>query len=147
MLEDLEDRAKQLLLSQPVARLATVDAAGCPTVVPVCFVLYDGRFYSPIDDKPKSVSRGRLRRLRNIDANPSVSLVVDTYSHDWSELAYVLVSGSASIIAPNGPFGSDHAAAVALLRKKYPQYASSSIAQRPLIKIVPERVKFWAFAP
>ena len=70
MLENLKDRAKQLLLSQPVARLATVNEAGSPTVVPVCFVLCDGRFYSPIDDKPKSVSWGRLQRLRNIEANP-----------------------------------------------------------------------------
>jgi len=37
-----------------------------------------------LDGKPKSVSLRRLRRVRNILANPQVSLVVDHYEEPCS---------------------------------------------------------------
>ena len=57
-----------------VARLATVDAAR-PHVVPVVFCELDGALYIPVDGKPKSGAR--LKRLRNIERNPAVALLVD----------------------------------------------------------------------
>ena len=139
----IEPEVEAFIKKLPVARLATADAEGRPSVVPVCFVLVDGYFYTPIDEKRKSVSWGRLKRLRNIEVNPSVSLVIDHYEADWTALGYVLVSGVAETIAPRGRYAKEHATVVARLRSRYPQYKNARIDQKPLIKISPETVTLW----
>ena len=103
------------------AHLATADAAGRPHVVPVCFAYVDGRIYIAIDEKPKRSLR--LKRLRNIEENPRVSLVFDRYDEDWSRLGWVMVSGTATII--DG--GQEHEVAVAALRERYEQYRSMTL--------------------
>jgi PPOX class probable F420-dependent enzyme len=122
-----------------VAHLATADAAGQPHVIPICFVLDGNEFFSPIDEKPKQTSPRRLRRLRNIGANPKICLVVDRYEEDWQKLAYVLVIGTAKILLR----GKRHDRAVRLLRRKYPQYRSMALEQRPIIRISPTRAVGW----
>jgi F420 biosynthesis protein FbiB-like protein len=85
----------------------------------------------------------RLKRVRNIKANPQVSLLVDTYHEDWSRLSYVLVNGTATIEEP----GSErHITAIPLLREKYPQYREMSIDNQPIIAIVPQSVHAWSGA-
>ena len=125
---------------QRVGRFATVDAAGMPHVVPVCFTLLNGRFYIAIDEKPKHTTR--LQRLKNIEGNPQVALMLDEYSEDWSRLAWVMIRGRAEIIERGG----DHPAAITALRAKYPQYQAMALEDRPLIRISPERVNAWGFA-
>ncbi len=123
-----------------VARLATADAQGRPHVVPICFV-FDGRtIYSAIDTKPKRVTPHRLRRVRNVRANPHVALVVDEYQEDWRRLWYVLVLGVAVTL---GPGGREHVEAVARLRRKYPQYRTMRLDDRPVLRITPRRVIAW----
>ncbi len=139
----IEPEVEAFIKKLPVARLATADAEGRPSVVPVCFVLVDGYFYTPIDEKRKSVSWGRLKRLRNIEVNPSVSLVIDHYEADWTALGYVLVRGVAETIAPRGRYAKEHATVIARLRSRYPQYRNARIDQKPLIKISPESVTLW----
>jgi len=139
----IEPEVEAFIKKLPVARLATADADGRPSIVPVCFALVHGYFYTPIDEKRKSVSWGRLKRLRNIDANPAVSLLIDHYEADWTALAYVLVRGVAETIAPRGRFAKEHAGAVTRLRARYPQYENARIDEKPLIKICPEAVTFW----
>ena len=139
----IEPEVEVFIKKLPVARLATADAEGRPSVVPVCFVLVDGYFYTPIDEKRKSVSWGRLKRLRNIEVNPSVSLVIDHYEADWTALGYVLVRGVAETIAPRGRYAKEHSAVIARLRSRYPQYKNARIDQKPLIKISPETVTLW----
>jgi len=74
-----------------VARLATLDETGYPHLVPVCYAT-DGRaYYSALDAKPKRVAPERLRRVRNIRANPRVALLFDYYAEDWRQLRYVMV--------------------------------------------------------
>ena len=135
--------AGAMLAAARVGRLATADVNGRPHVVPVCFA-FDGRhLYTPIDEKPKRAAPRRLRRLRNIEANPQVALVVDHYEEDWSRLRFVLVSGTAQVIGE----GREHEAAVALLRRKYPQYRGMRLEGRPVIKIAPLHVAAWAASP
>ena len=122
-----------------VARLATADAAGKPLVVPVCFVCSKGNIYSVVDEKPKRVPAARLRRLRNIEANPRVSLLVDHYEEDWSRLFYILVEGTAKLL----PEGKEQRAALGLLRRKYAQYRKMKLASKPVIKISPSRLISW----
>jgi PPOX class probable F420-dependent enzyme len=131
---------------QRVGRLATADRHGRPSVIPVCYA-FDGRFiYSALDEKPKAASPLRLKRVRNIEENPNVALVIDEYSEDWSKLVFVLVSGLAEIIDPSRN-ADEHAGAVDLLRKKYPQYRAMRIDTRPMIKICPVRFTQWSGGP
>ncbi len=140
---DIDQSTLEFIRSRRVARLATASVEGQPLVVPICYV-FDGEFlYTPIDEKPKSVDAGSLKRVRNIRANPNVALVVDDYSEDWSKLVYVLVSGTAEIISAADD-ASEHKRAVELLREKYPQYRSMKLDERPIIKIAPARIKRWA---
>ncbi len=122
---------------QPVGRLATADAQGRPHVIPVCFVYENGAFYSAIDEKPKSTTR--LKRLRNIADNPQVALVIDVYQDDWSQLAWVMIQGTATLHER----GQDHPEILAALRQKYPAYKAMALEIRSLIEIVPEHVTNW----
>ena len=123
--------------SQRVAHLATADANGRPHVVPVCFAYLNRRIYIAIDEKPKRSLR--LKRLRNIEANPQVAIVLDRYDEDWSRLAWVLVQGTAAVL-DRGP---EHGRAVAALREKYPQYLEMALEGRPVISVTAERVSSW----
>src|SRR5215216_8051268 len=75
-----------------VGRLATADARGTPSVVPVVFasfVLDDEPVIAiAIDEKPKGEPRA-LRRVRNIMQRPEVAVVFDEYRENWEELAWV----------------------------------------------------------
>ncbi len=122
-----------------IARLATVDPSGQPLVVPVCYA-YDGQyFFSAIDEKPKRVPARNLKRLRNIDQHPKVSMVIDTYSDDWSQLEYVIVQGEAEVLFE----GAERQRAIILLRNKYPQYREMTLRQQPVIKIRPNQFIHW----
>ena len=127
----------QFIQHQRVAHLATADSAGRPHVVPVCFAYRDGRIYIAIDEKPKRSLR--LKRLRNIEENPQVSLVFDRYDEDWSRLGWVMIHGTAAIVRG----GPEHERAVAALRGRYPQYQSMTLEGRPVISVTAERVSSW----
>ncbi|MDR7486227.1 MAG: TIGR03668 family PPOX class F420-dependent oxidoreductase [Armatimonadota bacterium] len=127
------------LSGQRVARLATADASGRPHVVPICFVLSGRTLYSVIDRKPKQTEPRRLRRVRNVLENPRVAVGADTYSEDWSRLGFVLLEGRARLLHR----GSEHAAALRLLRRKYPQYRAMDLEGRPIIAVRIERAVQW----
>lgn len=124
-----------------VARLATIDDAGHPHVVPVCYAT-DGRaYYSPIDAKPKRTPPDRLKRVRNIRANPKVALLIDHYEEDWARLRFLMVQGRAELLSG----GTEWRTARALLEAKYPQYRALPLPpEGPVIKIVPDHVVRWS---
>jgi PPOX class probable F420-dependent enzyme len=102
-----------------VARLATLRSDGRPHVVACCFALDGERVYTAVDDV-KSKRTLALRRLDNIRHHPQVSLLVDHYDdEDWSALWWVRMDGHATVV---GPGTIEHAAALAVLTAKYPQY-------------------------
>ena len=128
-----------------VARLGTVDPAGQPLVVPVCYA-FDGRVcYSAVDAKPKRVAGRALARIRNIEANPRVSLTVDHYDEEWARLRYVIVQGRAVVLSA----GDELARGIDLLREKYPQYRAMGLSRESglVIRIVPDRIVVWRFTP
>jgi PPOX class probable F420-dependent enzyme len=139
----IDQRTSEFIREHRVAHLATSGADQKPVVVPICFVFDGEHIYTPLDEKPKSVEPGALKRVRNIHERSQVTLVIDDYSEDWSKLAYVLITGSARIISPTEE-SSDHSRATELLREKYPQYRSMKIHQRPMIKIKPTKFKCWS---
>jgi len=89
--------------------------------VPVCFVLLGETLYHAIDAKPKATGPRRLRRVRNVRANPVAALLVDHYVEDWRRLWYALFSGRARVIEQ----GPEQQRAIAALRRKYLQYRTT----------------------
>jgi len=137
----LSPAAQAFLARAPVAHLATASPDGRPHVVPITFVWLDERLYTALDAKPKRVAVARLRRVRNLLANPRVAVVVDRYSDDWARLGYVLLEGCGQLL-------TDAAAAeraCAALRAKYPPYRAGplQLGAAPIIEVVPERVIEW----
>ena len=130
----------EFVRSHRVARLATADAGGAPYAVPVCYAFDGERIYTAIDLKPKSVGGTQLKRVRNILENPQVALVIDDYSEDWSELAYVMVRGVADLIES----GEERQHAEELLRQKYRQYKVLLEPGCAIIRITPGRVVSWS---
>ena len=93
---------KQSLESLPnsrIARLATVDPENNqPYVVPVVFAVDGNNIFIPIDDKTKRVNSNQLKRVKNIQKNPNISFLIDTYDdEDWNNLSYLMIQGKARI--------------------------------------------------
>lgn len=133
----------RLLKEGRIGHLATADGAGVPHVIPVCYDLAGQVIYSVLDQKPKRTSVARLRRVRNIQANPQVALVVDHYEEDWLRLWYVLVFGRAELLWE----GEERVTAIGLLRQKYPQYRKMDIQENPVIRVSPTRAVSWVAGP
>ena len=138
----MNEEAIQARLKQArVARLATEGEEGRPHMVPICYA-YNGRcFYTALDRKPKQVPPERLARVRHIQRNPNVALLIDEYGEDWGKLWYILVRGTAEILSK----GKQHDEALRLLKEKYPQYASGTLLSRQalVIQIVPTQIIGW----
>ena len=134
----LSPAVRAFVEAQRVARLATVDPAGTPLVVPICFVLLGGRCYSVVDEKPKRSTR--LQRLRNIEEHGAATLLCDVYSDDWERLAWAMLRCHAEVL-DDGDEG--YAEALDALRAKYPQYREMALDGRPLVALTPRRVSSW----
>jgi PPOX class probable F420-dependent enzyme len=120
----------------PVAVLTTVGADGAPHVVPVVFAVQHDVVFTAVDAKRKSTHR--LRRLANIAAEPRVSLLVDHYDDDWSQLWWVRADGVAEIHES----GEAMAAGYALLRAKYRQYDRVAL-DGPVVAVTVHRWSDW----
>jgi PPOX class probable F420-dependent enzyme len=120
-----------------VARLATADARGVPHLVPITFAVEGDRLLFAVDAKPKSSAR--LRRLRNIEENPQVSVLADEYDEDWEQLWWVRADGRARVLTRDldGPRR--------LLRARYPQYADVAL-DGPVVEIAVLRWSGWRYA-
>lgn len=123
-----EDVARSRFAAARVARLATVGADGQPHLVPVVFALRGDVLVIAVDNKPKSSHD--LKRLRNIAANPLVSVLVDVYADDWTQLWWVRADGRARVVTDE----AERAEPLAWLSSKYPQYAADP-PPGPVIRI------------
>lgn len=132
------DRTEGLrrLAEAPTGHLGTVRPDGRPHVVVVTFALSGDHIITAIDHKPKTTQR--LQRLVNIEANPSVTFLVDHYENDWARLWWVRVDGKASIYRD----GPAHQAAVDALAAKYQPYRETP-PTGPVISISTDRVTAW----
>ncbi|HEX6656041.1 MAG TPA: TIGR03668 family PPOX class F420-dependent oxidoreductase [Candidatus Limnocylindria bacterium] len=109
------DDARRRFAAARIARLATVRADGSPHLVPVVMALEGERVYSVVDAKPKASVL--LQRLRNVEGNPAVSLLVDHYDEDWDAIWWVRADGRAAVLEA----GAEREHAIDLLFRKYPQ--------------------------
>jgi PPOX class probable F420-dependent enzyme len=131
----------RFILSHSVARLATTDKNGQPHVIPFCYAFDGDHFYFVVDEKPKRQTGRPLKRIRNMLENSQVALVIDDYADDWTQLAYVLVSGQAALVAQE----DEYTRALALLRERYPQYRRMDLAfdRNAMVRIIPTKIHAW----
>jgi PPOX class probable F420-dependent enzyme len=132
-----EDECRTAFGGARVARLATAGADGAPHLVPVTFAVSGDVVYFAVDAKPKSSVR--LRRLRNIEENPQVSLLADEYAEDWDRLWWVRADGLARVVFDDVEAPRD------LLRARYPQYADVAF-EGPVVEIRVTRWSGWRYA-
>lgn len=144
-----------------VARLATADSKAIPHIVPVVFAFDGEKYYIPIDEKPKTTKPDNLRRIKNIEVNPAVALLIDEYNEDWKKLLFIMIQGKASIL---GKIRGDEEGkeeeeerqenddnhklleiAHRLLFTKYPQYQDIDIGKLCIV-IYPEKTIFWSMS-
>jgi PPOX class probable F420-dependent enzyme len=128
--------AVAMFAESPVAMLATVGANGAPHVVPVVFAVHGDVVYTAVDAKRKSTKK--LRRLANIEANPQVSLLVDHYDDDWSQLWWVRADGEAAVHYS----GEEMAGGYAWLRQKYLQYQRIAL-DGPVVTVDVKKWSSW----
>ena len=147
----LDDAAWQFVSDARTATMATMAPDGRPRLVPICFVLTSGDdpaerplVYTPLDEKPKTVEDPRrLARVRDLLVLPEVTLLIDRWSEDWKDLAWLRLYGAGELLEPEAREREEHRRAVAALEAKYPQYGSQALAGRPMIRIVIERAAGW----
>ena len=108
--------------------------------MPIVFAVDGGTIVSAIDHKPKTTTR--LKRLTNIERNPTVALLADHYADDWDELWWVRADGHASMVDDR----SERNRAVNMLVLKYSQYQAVRPAG-PVLRIVVGRWSGWRASP
>src|SRR6476619_4972987 len=114
----LSDPERRFLIAQRRVVLVTIASDGRPRPVPICFVLAPDApvLYTPLDDKPKRTDDTlALARVRDITADPRVTILADRWDEDWAHLAWLRADGRASLLDR----GAEHAVAVAALRATY----------------------------
>lgn len=135
----LNQKTRTLISRAKVARLATVDQKLYPYVVPVVFVFHENSFFIPLDEKTKTVNPKNLKRVKNIEKNPNVTLLIDKYQNDWKKLFFLMIHGKAKVIDGNSKLMDKiHK----LLILKYPQYKKIGVGNS-CIMIHPTKVRFW----
>ena len=115
----------ETLNNSKIARLATVDPENNqPYLVPVVFVFNGNNIFIPIDDKPKqTINSNQLKRVKNIQKNPNISFLIDTYDdEDWNNLSYLIIQGKARIVVNRLKDIDTIKTAHSLLSEKYLQY-------------------------
>ena len=131
-----DNDAVAMFAESPVAMLATVGSDGAPHVVPVVFAVHNDVVYTAVDAKRKTTQR--LRRLANIEGNPKVSMLVDHYDDDWTQLWWVRADGVAAIHHS----GEAMAVGYSMLRKKYGQYQRIAL-DGPVVTVDVQRWSSW----
>ena len=117
------------------ARVGTLDERGRVHLVPIVYVVEGDTLYSSTDAEP------RARRLRNLQVNPAVTLLVDEYDEDWKQVWWVRLRGTGRVIES----GSEYERAHHLLSEKYPQFGGDP-GGGPVMAIDVEQWAGWAYS-
>jgi PPOX class probable F420-dependent enzyme len=133
----LDAATRQRVMEARVARLATVRPDGHPHIVPITFALRGDTIVTAIDHKPKTTAN--LQRLRNIEAHPLASVIIDRYDDDWSFLWWVRADGNARVVRQ----GPERKQAIDALAGKYAPYRSRP-PHGPVIVVEVGRWSSWS---
>ena len=136
-LDELPDAIASLLQTERRATMTTLGSDGSPHAVPVVFARVGDEIVSPIDHKPKSGQV--LARVKNIERDDRVTLLIDRWDEEWTRLKWLMVRGRATV-DPDAP-----APFMRALNERYEQY---DIDERhdAVIRIRPIRLSWWAWS-
>lgn len=144
----LSEKETQFLLSQRVARMATINRASkSPHVVPICFAFDGESIYTTL--------YARSRRLKNINEGSKTSLLIDEYLEEkgeWKTLRGLLIYCAVKVLK----FHKEKDKFMhgwKLLIQKYPQYKHWANAdftpkdpnKRRVLRIAPSKITRWGF--
>jgi PPOX class probable F420-dependent enzyme len=117
--------------------MTTAAADGSAHSVPVVFAIAGAEIVSPIDHKPKTGAV--LARVRNLERDDRVTLLVHHWDEEWTNLSWVMVRGTA-IIDADASVDLMHA-----INSRYPQYEPDE-RHDALIRIRPTGVTWWSWS-
>jgi nitroimidazol reductase NimA-like FMN-containing flavoprotein (pyridoxamine 5'-phosphate oxidase superfamily) len=129
----LKKAVAKLVTHERVCRVATADERALHAV-PVCHVLEEGRVYFGSDPTG--------RKVRNLQKDPRIAVLVDLYSEDWDLLKGAMIQGTAKLIRRGPQFRRIRT----LLYKKYPQYAGDAALEESdsvIVEVTPVHVSAW----
>jgi PPOX class probable F420-dependent enzyme len=134
-----ERQQRERVAAARVARVGTLDEQGRAHLVPIVFVLDGDHLYSATDAGPRPA-----KRLRNLARDPRVTVLVDGYSEDWSQVWWVRLRGRGRTVGD----GPERDRALRLLWDKYPQYGGAPPAEAagPVMAVDVEEWSGWAYA-
>lgn len=135
------DPVQRFINTHVVARLATADSNGHPHVIPFCYAFDGEHIYFVVDQKPKRRTGKPIKRIRNMLENPYAAIVIDDYDDDWTQLAYVLITGTTALVDDE----TEYDRLLVLLRERYPQYRGMELtfANNSMVRIMPTKVHAW----
>lgn len=110
-MDPLPEALRHFIARAPVCRIATVRSDGAPHVIPVCPVFEGDTVYVDVGERSATAEGVRDRGL--------VTVLIDEYVDDWSQLKAVLLRCRARVVE-----GEEKDRAWALIREKFPQYES-----------------------
>ena len=116
--------------------MTTIAADGSVHAVPVVFARVGEELVSPIDHKPKTGAV--LARVKNLQRDDRVTVLIDHWDEDWKRLAWLMIRGRATV---------DGNAPVSMMRelnRRYPQYEPDE-RHDALIRIRPVLLSWWAW--
>jgi nitroimidazol reductase NimA-like FMN-containing flavoprotein (pyridoxamine 5'-phosphate oxidase superfamily) len=129
----LKKSVAKLLSHERVCRVATAGKSALHAV-PVCHVLEGGRLYFGSD-------RTSIK-VRNLQKDPRIAVVVDLYAEDWDLLRGAMIHGTAKLIRGGPQFRKIRT----LLYKKYPQYPGEAALDESgsvIVEVTPVHVSAW----
>jgi len=116
-----------------VARVATVGSDDVPHNVPVCPLFENNKIYFGTERS--------ARKMRNIEDNPSVTIVFDEYGEAWDYLRGIMLQGKARIVDTK-----EFREFRKKIYAKYPQYERNApLGDRDsvIVEVTPERKFSW----
>lgn len=132
------DEALERLSADDHGVLCTVHPERGVDAVPCVFAVSDGFVGVPIDTV-KAKSTTQLQRLRNLQADPRATLLVDQWDRaDWSKLWWV----RAELRWTHQPPLEVLHSLSELLRRRYPQYSDAPFADVLVLHVV--NISGWA---
>ena len=135
MPEIQRDEMRRRAARARAARVGTLDARGRIHLVPIVFAIDGDRLYSSTDEKP------RAKRLRNLQRDPHVSVVIDEYDEDWSRVWWVRLAGTGRALEQ----GAEYERARRLLCEKYPQFEGDP-GGGPIMAVDVQEWSGWAYS-
>ncbi|MDW7985717.1 MAG: pyridoxamine 5'-phosphate oxidase family protein [Nitrososphaerota archaeon] len=140
MVYEFKDYEARFINKARVMRFSSISKEGYPHVVPLCHVYDNGYLYAVTDYGTK--------KLRNIEHNNKVAVIVDEYGEPWGKNKGIMIQGRAEILER----GEEFRRVAQLLTRKFPYYEREPYGpieegDAPIIKIIPEKAVSWGLKP